>query len=89
MDSYIAGASIFIATFWLVFMRGLQQQNVIHGNYKMAATMPFLIAIGEVASVLFVVNNGWASIPFVGAGGAFGIVLSMWTHRKFRRDKRG
>jgi len=76
--------NIFLATFVLVFMRGIQQQNVIHGNYKLAFVTPYLIACGEVASVLLVVSHGWQSIPYVGTGGAIAIVLSMKTHEKIR-----
>jgi hypothetical protein len=83
----MAELNIFIATFILVFMRGIQQQNVIHGNYKLAFITPYLIACGEVASVLLVVQTGWSSIPFVGTGGAIGIVSSMYIHTKWRLSK--
>ena len=74
--------NIFLATFMLVFLRGIQQQNVIHGHYIAAALTPYLIAIAEVASVLLVVDTGWGAIPYVGTGGATGIVCSMWVHRR-------
>lgn len=77
------GLSIFIASFALVFLRGIQQQNVIHGNYIAAALTPYAIAVAEVASVLFVVSEGWSSIPFVGTGGACGVILAMLTHRRW------
>ena len=80
----MAELNIFIATYVLVFMRGIQQQNVIHGNYKLAFFTPYLIACGEVASVLFVVQTGWSAIPYVGTGGAIGIVSSMYLHGKWR-----
>ena len=75
--------SILIATFMLVFMRSIQQQNVIHGKYLFAAITPYAIAIGEVASVLLVVDKGWTSIPWVGTGGALGVTLGMVVHRKW------
>ena len=75
--------TILFATFSLVFLRGLQQQNVIHGNYIAAALTPYLIACAEVASVLLVVKTGWSSIPWVGTGGAIGIVSAMLFHRHF------
>ena len=73
-----------IATFALVFLRGLQQQNVIHGHYWMAAITPYAIACAEVASVLLVVQTGWSAIPWVGTGGALGVTAAMWTHRRIR-----
>lgn len=83
-----AELAIFCATFWLVFLRGIQQQNVIHGHYMLAALTPYLIAIGEVASVLFVVDTGWSAIPWVGTGGAIGITFSMYLHRRVFSERR-
>ena len=77
--------TIFVATFGLVFLRGMQQQNVIHENYIAAGLTPYLIACAEVASVLLVVENGWTSIPWVGTGGTVGILTSMLIHKKYFR----
>ena len=79
---------ILAATFALVFLRALQQQNVIHGHYVLAAITPYAIAVAEVASVLWVVSIGWSSIPWVGTGGALGVLSAMAVHRRyFRREK--
>ena len=72
-----------IATMILVFLRAIQQQNVIHGHYVLAAVVPFGIAASEVAMVLWVVSTGWASVPYVGLGGAIGVTLGMYVHRRF------
>ena len=45
------------------------------------------MAIGEVAVVLFVVDKGWASIPWIGTGGAIGVVTAMYIHRKHLQCK--
>lgn len=74
-----------IASFSIVFLRALQQQNVIHGRYKSAALTSYLIAIAEVAVVLIVVKTGWPSVPWVGTGGAIGVTAAMWAHRKWFR----
>jgi len=76
------------ATAALVFLRGIQQQNVIHGNYLAAAVTPFAIAAAEVASVLWVVSLGWPAVPFVGLGGAVGVCSAMWLHRRLRARSR-
>lgn len=76
---------LMIATFALVFLRGIQQQNVIHGNYIAAAITPFGIAAAEVATVLWVVSIGWPSVPWVGTGGALGVISAMIFHRRFFR----
>lgn len=80
---------ILLATALLVFMRGIQQQNVIHGHYLAAAITPYFIAIGEVAMVLWVVDIGWPAVPWVGTGGAIGVTLSMIVHKQFRNYKNG
>lgn len=74
---------LLFATFALVFLRAMQQQNVIHGHYVWAAMTPYFIAVAEVATVLWVVSVGWASIPWVGTGGALGVTSAMYVHRKY------
>jgi len=72
-------------TAMLVFSRAIQQQNVIGGHYLAAALTPFVIATGEVLTVLIVIENGYPAIPWIGAGGAIGVTLAMWSHRKITR----
>lgn len=80
--------ALFIATFAMVFLRAIQQQNVIHGNWLAAGITPFAIAGAEVASVLLVVQSGWQSVPVVGAGGAAGVLAAMVFYRKYlKRNK--
>ena len=76
------------ATMFLVAMRGFQSQNVIHGNYKLAIITSFAMAIGEITLILNVVNIGWPSAGWVGLGGAMGICLSMYVHRKYVQRKK-
>lgn len=78
---------LLVATFVLVFLRALQQQNVIHGHYVWAVFTAYGIAIGEVAVVLWVVYTGWAAIAWTGTGGALGVVAAMWMHRRLRRGR--
>jgi hypothetical protein len=75
--------NLLLATFALVFLRAIQQQNVIHGHYVMAALTPYALAVAEVASVLWVVSTGWAAVPWVGTGGALGVVSAMAVHRRY------
>jgi hypothetical protein len=79
--------NLLLATFALVFLRAIQQQNVIHGQYLAAAITPYAIAVAEVASVLWVVSAGWSSIPWVGTGGALGVTSAMAVHRYLRRPR--
>jgi len=78
---------ILLVTFCLVFLRAFQQQNVIHSYYVWAAATSYMIAMAEVAMVLWVVATGWAAVPYVGTGGALGVVAAMITHKKFLRKK--
>jgi len=80
----MSGAIILCATFALVFLRSVQQLNVVHHKTGMAAITSFLIAGAEVTSILSVVAIGWQSVPFVGAGGALGVVTAMAAHKKLR-----
>lgn len=73
------------ASFMLVYLRAIQQQNVIHGHYWLAALTSFVIAIAEVAVVLAVVAHTWAAVPWIGLGGAIGVTAAMASHRYIRR----
>ena len=75
-----------IATFFMVFMRAIQQQNVIHGRYKLAMATSYMIAVTEVAVVLSVVSIGRHAIPWMGTGGALGVVAAMYVHRRWVGD---
>ncbi len=70
------------ATFALVFLRALQQQNVIGGHYLAAAVTPYALAVAEVATILWVVQGSWAAIPWVGTGGALDVTSAMVLHRR-------
>jgi hypothetical protein len=74
--------TIILVTWLVVFSRAIQQQNVTGGHYLAAAVTPYMIAVGEVLTVLLVVDTGIAAIPYVGTGGAIGAVSAMWVHRK-------
>ena len=77
--------AIFVATASLVFLRAIQQQNVIHGHYWLAACTSYAIACAEVAVVLWVVHIGWSAILPMGTGGAVGVTLAMAVHRRYVR----
>ena len=76
---------LFFATFATVLLRGIQQQNVIHERYKWALVFSFFIAVAEVGLIVNVVKTGWPSVPYVGAGGAIGVILSMYVHKRWLR----
>lgn len=73
-----------IATALLVFLRAMQQQNVIHGHYIMAGATSYLIAGAEIGVVLSIVHMGWAAVLWIGTGGAIGVTSAMIAHRWIR-----
>jgi len=73
-----------LASFCLVFFRAIQQQNVIHGHYWLAALTSFGIAVAEVGVVLAVIAYTWSAVPWIGLGGACGVTLAMVMHRRIR-----
>lgn len=72
-----------LASFALVFLKAIQQQNVIHGWYGWAGVTSYGLALSEVAVVLLVVDSGWPAVPWVGTGGAIGVTAAMWAHRRW------
>ena len=85
---FFSGELIFISSFVLVFLKAMQQQNVIHGNWMMVPFVSMGLACTEVAIVLFVVENGWSAIPWMGTGAGLGAVFAMWLHRRiFKREE--
>lgn len=79
------GMTAAIASFCLVYLRAIQQQNVIHGHYLIAALTSFAMAGAEVAVVLAVISYTWAAVPWIGLGGAVGVTAAMASHRYIRR----
>ena len=74
-----------LATFLLIFLRAWQQQNVQHIYYWWAAITSYGLAAADVMVVLGVVNYGYDAIPYIGTGGAIGVVSSMWLHKRIRK----
>ena len=75
--------AIFASTFVLVFALGFQSLNVNRGHYWAAFFTS--LAIGGSNLVLFktVPQADWMQIIAYLTGGPFGIVASMWAHRRW------
>lgn len=74
-----------------VFLLGFQQQNVIHGNYKMAAVTSASIALTQFLIYNGAVGGGVMEVVEMAVGGSIGITSSMYVHRRWMRkeDKDG
>ena len=68
----------------LVFLRAIQQLNVVHHLYLYAALTSYCIAVAEVSVIIGIVGAGWPAVPWVGTGGAIGVVSAMYLHRRAR-----
>ena len=76
------------ATACVVFLRGIQQLNVIGGHYAMAAITSYAIAAAEVIFIVSVVDSGTGAILSVGTGGAIGVISAIYMHPKMKRMMR-
>ena len=83
----ISSFAIMFASFCLVSLRAIQQQNVIHRYYWWAAGTSYAIAFADIALILFVVKTGWESALWVGTGGALGVTFAMYFHNRFIKGK--
>jgi hypothetical protein len=77
-----------IVSFSAVFLKGFQHQNVIGGHYRWAFFVSYLMAIFDVLAVGLVVDKGWLMAAPYGTGAAFGIIGSMYMHRRFVKDRK-
>ena len=74
-----------LATAALVFLRAVQQLNVVHSLYLPAAVTSYLIAAAEIGVILSIVDQGWSAVVYIGTGGAIGVTLAMTFHRIMRK----
>lgn len=78
-------AAILACSALAVFLRAIQQQNVIRGLYPHAVATSFAIAIADAIVILSIVSAGLWAIPWFGLGGAIGVTSAMWIHRRYIR----
>jgi uncharacterized membrane-anchored protein len=77
-----ANAILFVASFAMVFLKAIQQQNVVGGHYYLAAITSFMLAVAEVSLVISVVGIGFEAFVYVGLGGAVGVIAAMYMHSR-------
>ena len=73
-----------LATCVLVFLRAWQQQNVIHGYYGWAFVTSYGMSLADVLVILGAVDHGLAAVPWMGTGGAIGVIGAMLLHKRIR-----
>ena len=72
----------FLSSFMLVFMKAFQAKNVIGNHYISAFLTSFAIAVGEVGVIVSGATLGWSAVPYIGIGGAIGVVFAMLLHSR-------
>lgn len=84
MNTISTCAALFASTYLLVFFLGLQSLNVNGGHYLAAFITSLGIGISNL--VLFKLAPGASGVELVAflSGGPFGIISSMWAHKKIR-----
>lgn len=76
-------AVLFVSTFILVFLLGFQSLNVNGGHYGAAFWTSFGIGVSNVVLYKLVPGAGASEVIAYLLGGPFGIVASMWCHRRW------
>ena len=78
---------LFLIGFVSIFLLGFQQQNVTGGHYKMAFFNSMLISLSQFTLYRVAVASAAVDVVYLALGGAIGVTLSMYTHRKWRKNK--
>lgn len=77
-------ALAFLATFVFVFLKAIQQLNVVRSNYVWIVPTSFAMAVCEVYTVVVAADRGWGLIVVpIGLGGGLGCVLAVYLHGRF------
>ncbi len=74
---------LFASTFILVFLLGFQSLNVNGGHYWAAFLSSFGISFSQLVLYKMVPDANWTEIVAYMSGGPFGIVFSMYAHRRW------
>lgn len=73
-------------TFSAAFVKTFQQRNIVQGRVKTAFLTSWVVTGLEIATIGFVVAEGWYILFSAGLGGAVGVVTAMLTHSKIFKD---
>lgn len=85
----LAWLTLFASSVAWVFVQAFQSRNVNSGQYAWAAGGSFLIGTLQVFVLSHVVGAQGSLLHTLVycSGGAIGVVLAMWTHRRFLSKK--
>src|SRR3546814_4056743 len=87
-DRVLAWLILFASSVAWVFIQGFQSRNVNNGNYGLAACSSFAMGFSQVYVLSKVISSASILHTLVYCtGGALGIVLAMYVHRRFVRSE--
>lgn len=75
-----------VLSFCGVFLKGFQLKNIQGEHYKTLTLTSYLIALFEVATVTMIVQGGWWIALSAGTGGAAGMLMSIYAHKRLFPD---
>lgn len=75
-----------LTTFAAAFVKTFQQRNIVNGHVKTAFVTSWAITGLEIATIGFVVSEGWYILFSAGFGGAVGVVAAMKMHKQIFRS---
>lgn len=81
-------ALAFLSSFGFVFLKSIQQLNVVKKAYPLIVPTSMLMAIMEVYIVATTSRNGWQwmLVLLIGLGSGLGSVSATWSHNRFWKD---
>lgn len=81
MTTYILA---FLASFFFIFLKAIQQQNITHAKYSWMVPTSMLMAGVELYVVATIAKSGYGWVALaVGLGAGFGAVVATWIHSKY------
>lgn len=75
-------ATQFIVSYVTIYLRGVQTQNVVAGNYKGAAITSVGMSISNIAFIGLVASDPYSSILPASLGSMLGVLSAMYYKRK-------
>lgn len=76
-------ATIFVATFFLVGLLGLQSKHVMHSKYLAAAVTSMMISVSNFVFVHYAATGNLSVLLVTAIGGAMGVVTSIYVHDNY------
>ncbi|WKZ86325.1 hypothetical protein N5B55_05065 [Ralstonia pickettii] len=77
------------ATFFSVFLMGLQSRNVNQGRYLASVVTSFGISVGNFTFARYASTGSLAAFFTSAAGGMAGIAFAIWFYKRFMEKRHG